>query len=134
MPSYYAPPFLCTSSKLEKWLGRLPLRLSGRHKIHISGQFTPCHGYSLFEKNSFPTVCSVIVIISYLQYYSTAFQYYYLQQISPYISGRLSRNKPQLNRISSTASRSKVCRSTASSVRPASSSTAPVSSVIKEEP
>lgn len=51
-----------------------------------------------------------------------------------YISGLLSRNSPQLNRISSMASRSKVCRIIFSSVLPASSSTSPVSSVRKEEP
>ncbi len=54
--------------------------------------------------------------------------------ISPYISGRRSRKTPQLSRISRTASKSNVCSKIVSSSRPASSTSAPVSSAINDEP
>lgn len=54
--------------------------------------------------------------------------------ISPYISGRLSRNTPQLMRISRSSSRSNDLTSTQSLVLSADSASSPTPSVMKLEP
>lgn len=65
MPSYYAPPFLCISSKLDKWFGRLPFTF---HPCQCTIRLLDVHALSWVlssEKRAFPAAYSHIYYIAY---------------------------------------------------------------------